>query len=65
MKLKHLLTLASLLIGVGSLQAQTNLLAGWDGGANTNSPSEFGWTSAANRTLPKRNNNGVIRMMTT
>ena len=67
MKLKHVLALASLLIGVGSLQAQTqtNLLAGWDGGTNTNSPSEFGWTSSANRTLQKRNNNGGIRMMTT
>ena len=65
MKLKHLLALASLLIGVGSLQAQTNLLEGWDGGNNTNSPSEFGWTSSANRTLQKRNNNGGIRMMTT
>lgn len=65
MKLKHLLALASLLIGVGSLQAQTNLLAGWDGGTNTNSPSEFGWTSSANRTLQKRNNNGGIRMTTT
>ncbi len=65
MKIKHLLTLASLLIGVGSLQAQTNLLAGWDGGTNTNSPSEFGWTSSANRTLQKRNNGGGIRMMTT
>ena len=65
MKIKHLLALASLLIGVGSLQAQTNLLAGWDGGTNTNSPSEFGWTSSANRTLQKRNNGGGIRMMTT
>lgn len=65
MKLKHLLTLAGLLIGVGSLQAQTNLLAGWDGGTNTNSPSEFGWTSSANRTLQKRNNNGGIRLTTT
>ena len=65
MKLKHLLTLASLLIGVGSLQAQTNLLSGWDGGTNANSPSEFGWTSSANRTLQKRNNNGGIRMTTT
>lgn len=65
MKLKHLLALASLLIGVGSLQAQTNLLAGWDGGTNTNSPAEFGWTSSANRTLQPRNNNGGIRMMTT
>lgn len=65
MKLKHLLALAGLLIGVGSLQAQTNLLSGWDGGTNTNSPSEFGWTSSANRTLQKRNNGSGIRMMTT
>lgn len=65
MKIKHLLALASLLIGVGSLQAQTNLLSGWDGGTNTNSPAEFGWTSSANRTLQKRNNGGGIRMMTT
>ena len=65
MKLKHVLALASLLIGVGSLQAQTNLFAGWDGGTNTNSPSEFGWTSSASRALQKRNYGSGIRMMTT
>ena len=66
MKLKHFLTLASLVIGGGSnLWAQTNLIAGWDGGNDTSSPSNFGWTSSANRTLQPRNNNGGIRMTTT
>ena len=65
-KLKLLLTATALLIGGGiSAWAQTNLVAGWDGGNNTSSPSNFGWTSSANRTLQPRNNDGGIRMTTT
>lgn len=44
--------------------AQTNLIAGWDGGNNTGSPSNFGWTSSANRTLNARNASSGIRMTT-
>lgn len=50
--------------GGNSLSAQTNYVAGWDGGTNTNSPSNFGWTSSANRTLNARNASSGIRMTT-
>ncbi len=63
-KLKLLFTTCALLLGVISANAQTNLIAGWDGGNDTSSPSNFGWTSSANRTLNARNANGGIRMTT-
>lgn len=65
MKKLKLLLAACALFGVSAAWAQTNLIAGWDGGNNTSSPSNFGWTSSANRTLQPRNNNGGIRMTTT
>ena len=65
-KLKLLFLLCvSTVGGALSVSAQTNYVAGWDGGSNTGSPSNFGWTSSANRTLQPRNNNGGIRMTTT
>lgn len=65
MKLKHLLTIAALIAGAGTAWAQTNLIAGWDGGNDTSSPSNFGWTSSANRTMNNRDASSGIRMMTT
>ena len=65
MKQKLLLALLALFTGVGKLAAQTNIIAAWDGGTDTSSPSNFGWTSSANRTLQPRNNNGGIRMTST
>ena len=62
---RKLLFAALCVVSVLGLRAQTNLIAGWDGGNDTSSPSNFGWTSSANRTLQPRNNNGGIRMMTT
>lgn len=59
------MTAFAMLAGVLATNAQTNLIAGWDGGDDTSSPSNFGWTSSANRTLQPRNNNGGIRMTTT
>lgn len=50
--------------GVILSHAQTNLIAGWDGGSDTSSPSNFGWTSSANRTLNARNASSDIRMTT-
>ena len=63
-RLKLLFATCALLLGVISANAQTNLIAGWDGGNDTSSPSNFGWTSSANRTLNARNANGGIRMTT-
>ena len=68
--MKHLrLSLALLalftLIGGGSLFAQTNIIAGWDGGDDTTSPSNFGWTSSKNKTFNERNAGGGMRMTTT
>ena len=65
MKQKLLNLAAALLLCSASASAQTNLVANWDGGTDTSSPSNFGWTSSANRTLQPRNNNGGIRMTTT
>ena len=66
MKLKRLLALlgGAFCFALNSAFAQTNYVAGWDGGNDTSSPSNFGWTSSANKTLQPRNNNGGIRMMT-
>lgn len=63
-KLKLFIAALALLGGVNLAYAQTNLIAGWDGGNDTSSPSNFGWTSSANRTLQPRDNNGGIRMTT-
>ena len=64
--MKRKLLLAALcVVGAIGMRAQTNIIAGWDGGNDTSSPSNFGWTSSANRTLQPRNNNGGIRMTTT
>ena len=63
-KLKLLLAACALLGSAVTAWAQTNLVAGWDGGTNTTSPSNFGWTSSANRTLNARNATGGIRMTT-
>ena len=66
MKITKLLALAlTLCLGGSNLWAQTNLISGWDGGDDTSSPSNFGWTSSTNRTLAARNNNGGVRMTTT
>lgn len=62
--MKKLLLMLFALITTGAW-AQTNIIANWDGGDNTGSPSNFGWTSSAGRTLQPRNNNGGIRMTTT
>lgn len=64
MKQKLLNLAAALLLCSAGAWAQTNLIASWDGGTDTGSPSNFGWTSSANRTLQPRNNNGGIRMTT-
>lgn len=64
-KLKLLIAACALLLGAGQAWAQTNLIAGWDGGDDTSSPSNFGWTSSSGATLQPRNNNGGIRMTTT
>ncbi len=64
MKLKQIFAAALLLFSVGTW-AQTNLLVGWDGGDDTSSPSNFGWTSSTNRTFNSRNASGGVRMTTT
>ena len=61
---KLLLAAGAMMIASG-MQAQTNLISEWDGGSSTASPSTFGWTSSANRTLQPLNNNGGIRFTTT
>ena len=62
--LRLLLALFTLMIWGASSSAQTNIIAGWDGGNDTSSPSNFGWTSSANRTLNARNASSGIRMTT-
>ena len=64
-QLRLLLALFTLIVGGASTNAQTNLIAGWDGGTNTGSPSTFGWSSTANRTFNSRNAGTGIRMITT
>ena len=64
MKIKKLLAAALLFCSAGAW-AQTNLVAGWDGGTDTSSPSNFGWTSSDNRTMNARNASSGIRMTTT
>lgn len=64
-KLKLFIAALALLGGVNLANAQTNIIAGWDGGDDTSSPSNFGWTSSANRTLNARNASSGIRMTTT
>lgn len=59
------MALAIALLCSAGAWAQTNLIAGWDGGNDTSSPSNFGWTSSAGRTLNGRNAGSGIRMMTT
>ena len=62
---RKLLLAAVIVAGALGMRAQTNLIAGWDGGNDTSSPSNFGWTSSSNATLQPRDNNGGIRMTTT
>lgn len=59
------MALAIALLCSAGAWAQTNLIAGWDGGNDTSSPSNFGWTSSAGRTLNARNAGSGIRMTTT
>ena len=61
---RKLLFAAMIIASALGLRAQTNLIAGWDGGDDTSSPSNFGWTSSANRTLNARNASSGIRMTT-
>ena len=46
------------------MRLRRRTLSLWDGGNDTSSPSNFGWTSSANRTLNARNASGGIRMTT-
>lgn len=64
-KLKLLLAACALFGGASLGWAQTNIISGWDGGDNTSSPSNFGWSSSTNRTLNERNAGGGVRMTTT
>ena len=64
MKLTRLLALVGTILLSCSAFSQTNLIAGWDGGNDTSSPSKFGWTSSASRTLNARNASSGIRMTT-
>lgn len=51
--------------GGNSLRAQTNYVAGWDGGNDTSSPSNFGWSTTSSANLNGRNASGGARMTTT
>ena len=64
-RLKLLLMAFALFVGVSLGWAQTNIISGWDGGDNTSSPSNFGWSSSTNWTLNERNAGGGVRMTTT
>ncbi|MCR5820704.1 MAG: hypothetical protein K6F94_07170 [Bacteroidaceae bacterium] len=59
MKRKLLFALTAILIGVGNVWAQTNIISEWDGGNNTSSPSNFGWSSAVGTKLNALNGSGV------
>ena len=63
MKMKQILAAALLFCTTGAW-AQTNYVAGWDGGNDTSSPTNFGWTSSENRTMNARNAGSGIRMKT-
>lgn len=62
-KLK-LLFAALAVMATSAVWAQTNIIAGWDGGDDTSSPTNFGWSSSENRTMNARNAGSGIRMKT-
>ena len=45
-KLNKLFAILFAVLGVGTLSAQTNIIANWDGGSNTGKPTTFGWASS-------------------
>ena len=65
MKLKHLLALAGFIVSGGSLWAQNNLIANWDGGSSTAKPTEFGWASTNTGRTWGELNGGGARLTTT
>lgn len=63
MKLKQFLATALMLCSAGAW-AQTNLIAGWDGGNDTGSPANFGWSKTESSAFGNRNGSNC-RMTTT
>ena len=59
-KLNKLFAILIAVLGVGSLSAQTNIIADWDGGSNTGKPTTFGWASSkTDRTWGELNGGGA------
>ena len=64
-KLNRLFAILIAVLGVGSLSAQTNIIANWDGGSNTGVPTSFGWASSNSGRSWGTLNGGGARVMTT
>ena len=65
MKLKSLMALAIALLFSASGWAQTNYIAGWDGGESTGKPTTYGWASTNQSRTWGDLNGGGARMTTT
>jgi len=65
--MKRKLLLAALcVVGALGMRAQTNYVAGWDGGESKEQPTTYGWTSSNNtRSWNTLNGGSGARMMTT
>ena len=64
-KLNRLFAILIAVLGVGSLSAQTNIIANWDGGSNTGVPTSFGWASSNSGRSWGALNGGGARVTTT